>query len=116
MIEEDFGAFVGGGSGGEDVVDEDDGFVFNEGGGASFDGESIFEVFESFGSAEACLCLGVAGSAEGVMSWNAGSCREVLGNLLGLVELPLSLSFPEQGHGDEESGCLIGGESDVGQC
>jgi len=26
------------------------------------------------------------------------------------------LSFPEQGHGDEESGCLVGGESGVGQC
>ena len=74
VIEQDFGAFVSGGTCGEDVVDQDDGFVLNEGGGVSFDGESVLEVFESFGSAEACLCLGVAGSAEDVMSWNAGSC------------------------------------------
>ena len=62
---EDGGAFVGGGSGGEDVVDEEDIAVGGEG-SALFQRKSSGEIFEALFAAEGRLGSGVAGAAEQV--------------------------------------------------
>lgn len=60
MIEQDFGAFVGGGASGKNVIDEDNRFVMDACFPLWLECESVFEVFESLRPTEAGLGFGVA--------------------------------------------------------
>ena len=115
-MEEHLGAFVGGGSGGEDVIEQDDGLVADRAFEAGHGFEGSAEVFQPFGPAEAGLCLGIAVSFECVDRGDVGELGEALGNFLGLVEFSLSHAEPVERDGNEDSVFPVGVEPGVVEC
>jgi hypothetical protein len=99
---EDGGAGVGGGAGGEDIVDEEDGSAGGVACGAPAEVEGGFEIEEPVFAAEGGLGGGVAEAAEGVDDGEAGEGAEGVGEFSGLVEFAFAEAARVEGDWDED--------------
>lgn len=107
---EDTGAFVGGGAGGEDIIDEEDRFSLEA---AEFlfpaaQAEGVPEVFKALGPGEENLLGGGADAPEGIFDREAGEAGEGAGHFVGLVEPAPLFAFPVERDGDEDPVILLG--------
>ena len=101
---EDAGALVGCGAGGEDIVHQEDGFVFDLIGGAgeAAEADGAFEVFEAGGAVEVGLVAGGAGAAEDVGDGEVGGFGKLAAEFFGLVVAPVVSPPPVEGDGDQD--------------
>ena len=100
---EDFRAFIHGGAGGEDVIDEDGacGISRDRSATGSGSGECAAQVFQPLGASEGGLMLGLAITAQGLENGEAGEDGEFTGDFLGLVEMAVLEALAVKRHGDE---------------
>lgn len=99
---QDVGAMLGGGTGGEDVVDEENAAVFEARGEFFFQHEGVFEIDEALLACEASLGDGVAGSPKGGEIWIASELCEVARDFFGLISPTLDLSATVEGDRNED--------------
>ena len=93
------GAFVHGGAGGDDVVDEEDYFAAD--GFGAREGEGASDVAAAFGGRKLPLGRGEAGAGEGVEPWPALAFAPAAEDALGLVVAALGEACGVKGHGDD---------------
>ncbi len=103
MVEEDAGALADGGAGGDDVVEDADGEVFE---GRALDGEGTGEAGCALGGGAADLATGVAGAVECDGGGREGGEAE---EQLGLVEASVALARWVKGDGDPAIDREVGG-------
>lgn len=102
---QDAGALLGGGAGGEDVVDKEDAAAANSVVGA--EGEGAAKVAQASVAIEPGLGEGVAAAAEGVLGGDAGGAGEFDGEFAALIVTAKHFPPWVEGDGDEEP---VGGE------
>lgn len=100
---EGFGAFVYGGSGGEDVVDEDDSMLGGVEPAAAVAGEikGTAEVGHALRTAEARLAVGRSSPAQRVEHGQSEVDGQRAGDFLGLVEVAVAQAASVERHGHQ---------------
>ena len=102
-LAEDFRAFVDGGPGREDVIDEDRSgrFLFNPSSALPRDGESAAEIFQPLRAGEGGLVSGGSGSFQGVKERKSGMEAKAPGDFRRLVEMTVLKAFAMEWNGNE---------------
>jgi hypothetical protein len=101
---EETGALVGGGSGGEDIIDEDEVLSGQSVAVSFFDREGSAEVREALSSVEFGLGLGATFSHEAGGQGEAAGFCEFASQFVGLVAVPPLLASPMEGNGHQKRG------------
>jgi hypothetical protein len=110
ILAEDFGAFLDRGTGGEDVVNQDNptSFLGMEGFSLSGQGYGALQVLQSLASRESRLCRRGADSLERANHGKLEKSAEVSGDFVGLVVVALLFARSVQRDGDESPAFVDG--------